>query len=110
MTDKISSSSADVDQAVVQSKAARVGADVLALYRQLAATLRQKGRSEAAAMARLSDPTARAAHRCAFQLYGTAASELDDVIADLLASLERPFTEVSTGPILTVVVGDGTGP
>ena len=110
MTGKVASPSADIDPAVVQSKAAHDGAGVLALYRQLRATLRQKGRFEAAAMAHLSDPTARAAHRCAFQLYGTAASELDDVIADLLASLERPFTEVSTGPILTVVVGDGTGP
>lgn len=94
-----------VDDAAVQTKAARVGADVLAEYQRLAARLRQRGWDEAAAIAHAADPTAQAAHRCAFELYETAAAELDDLVADLFDGAERPPEKISRTPTLRVVGG-----
>jgi hypothetical protein len=92
MTRTVILSVLDVDQEVVEARAAQVGADILARYRRLALDLRQSGWGEAAAIGDVSDPTERAVRRCAFQLYGTAASEMDNLIADVLDSLEHPFT------------------
>lgn len=89
----------------IEAKAAWVGADILAQYRQLAARLRQKGRDETAAVARAADPAVRAAHRCASELYETAASELDELVADLLDGLERTPTKVMRTPVLRVLDG-----
>jgi hypothetical protein len=95
---------ANADRAI-EAKAAQVGADILAQYRQLAMNLRQKGWDEVSAMGAASDASERASRRCAFQLYGTAASELDDIIADLLDSLDRPFMGAAEPPILLVLDG-----
>lgn len=94
-----------VDDAAVQAKAARIGADILAEYQQLAARLRQRGWDEAAAVTHAADPTARAAHRCAFELYETAAAELDDLIADLFDGAEQPPEKVVRTPALCVIGG-----
>jgi uncharacterized protein YcbX len=94
----------NADEAI-EAKAARVGADILAQYRLLAAQLRQKGRDETATVAREADPAVRAAHRCASELYETAASELDDLVADLLDGLERAPTKVMRTPVLRVLDG-----
>lgn len=91
--------------AAVEARAAQVGADILAQYRQLATSLRLKGWAEVAAMGDSPDPGECASRMCAFQLYGTAASELDDVITDLLDSLDRPFKETKRLRALRVVAG-----
>lgn len=91
--------------AAVEARAAQVGADILAQYRQLATNLRLKGWAEVAAMGDSPDPGECASRMCAFQLYGTAASELDDIIADLLDSLDRPFKETMQPRALRVVTG-----
>jgi hypothetical protein len=77
----------DVDQEAVEARAAHVGADILARYRQLAMDLRQIGWSQVADLNAVLEPAERAARRCAFQLYSTAASELDDIVSDLLDDL-----------------------
>ncbi|MGH1571949.1 hypothetical protein ACRAWG_16195 [Methylobacterium sp. P31] len=102
---KVISCAADVNATEVQIKAACVGADVLAQYQHLAMSLRQKAREEAAAMANTADTTERAAHQCAFQLYETAASELDDLITDLLGNFDRPPTKTVRPPALLVLEG-----
>lgn len=89
----------------VEAKAAQVGADILAQYRQLALNLQQRGRDEETAMGSSLDPDERASHRCAFELYGTAASELDDLIADLLDSLDHPFTKTAQPKTLLILDG-----
>ena len=96
---------ADVDCEAVKARAAQVGADILAQYQQLANNLRQRGWDEVAEMGATLHPTERASHNCAFQLYGTAASELDDIIADLLNSLEHPFTGTARSPTLHLLNG-----
>jgi hypothetical protein len=75
----------DVDQEAVEARAAHVGADILARYRQLAMDLRQIGWSQVADLNAVLEPAERAARRCAFQLYSTA--ELDDIVSDLLDDL-----------------------
>lgn len=100
---------AGVDEETLRSKAAQVGADILSEYRQLARKLRARGWDEAAAMAATLDPTARASRQCALNLYGTAASELDDVIADLLNGLECPSTGTEQPPTLRVIDGGRAG-
>ncbi|SDA14775.1 hypothetical protein SAMN02799622_01198 [Methylobacterium sp. UNC378MF] len=90
--------------AAVEAKAAQVGADILAQYRKLATDLRRRGSDEVVAMEATLDPKQRACHQYAFELYGTAASELDDVIADLLESLECPST-AARGRALIVLDG-----
>ncbi|MGH1570307.1 hypothetical protein ACRAWG_06115 [Methylobacterium sp. P31] len=94
-----------VDREAVEAKATQVGADILAQYQQLATNLRRRGSDEAAAMSAKFDPTERASGQCAFQLYCTAASELDDIIAELLDSLQHPASG-TTGPS-TLLVFDG---
>ena len=94
----------DADEAI-KAKTARVGADILAQYRLLAARLRQRGRDETATAARAAAPAVRAAHRCASELYETAASELDELVADLLDGLERTPTTVMRTPVLRVLDG-----
>ncbi|WP_457104637.1 hypothetical protein [Methylobacterium sp. P5_C11] len=96
---------ADAGEAAIQATAAKVGADILAQYRQLALALRQRGWDEIAAMGGSIDSGERACRQCAFQLYGTAASELDDIIADLLDSLDHPYVE--TGRIQALHILDG---
>lgn len=90
--------------AAVEAKAAQVGADILAQYRKLAADLRRRGSDEMIAMAAALDPKERACHQYAFELYGTAASELDDVITDLLESLDCRST-AAHGRALIVLDG-----
>jgi hypothetical protein len=99
------SSATEVNEEIVQAKAAQVGADILTQYQELARDLRRRGWEEAAAMGTTLDPTERASRQCAFQLYGTAASELDDIIADLLDSLDHPFTGMAKSPTLRVLNG-----
>lgn len=102
---KVASCTAGINAAAVQIKTARVGADVLAQYQHLAMSLRQKAREEAIAMANTAGTTERAAHQCGFQLYETAASELDDLITDLLGSLDHPSTKKVRPPALLVLEG-----
>ncbi len=105
MADVVIFSAADIDEPAIEAKAAQAGADILTQYRQLATNLRQKGWAEVAAMGGTLDKTERASRQCAFQLYGTAASELDDVIADLLYRLDRPFKGTTQPQILHVLDG-----
>ncbi|MBE7196874.1 MAG: hypothetical protein INR70_03610 [Parafilimonas terrae] len=86
-------------------KAGRVGADILAEYQDLAERLRRRGRDEVAALKAVADPAERESRRFAFQLYGTAASELDDIIAEWLDNLNRPFPRPTPRPILNVIEG-----
>jgi hypothetical protein len=94
----------DVSEQAVEARAAEVGADILAEYRILARRLRRKGWEAAAPVETAPDPTERAARRCAFQLYGTAASELDDIIADLLDGSDPPSAGRPT-PALLILDG-----
>lgn len=93
----------------VEAKAGQVGADILAEYRQLARALRRKARDEVAALDSLSDPAERACRQCASELYGTAASELDDLVAELLDSLDRPFKSTVRKPVLRILDGGRLG-
>lgn len=105
MADVVVFSTADIDEPAIKAKAAQAGADILAEYRQLARKLRARGWDQVATMAATLDPSERASRQCAFQLYGTAASELDDVIADLLHSLDLPFTGTTQPQTLQVLDG-----
>lgn len=93
----------------VQAKTGQVGADILAEYRQLASRLRRKGWDEVAALDAAPDAAERACRQCAFQLYGTAASELDGFIAELLDGLDRPFISTARQPSLRVLDGGRAG-
>jgi|GEM_PF-3005431 len=97
-------SSLDVNERAVEARAAQVGADILFEYRILAQRLRRKGWDAVAATDTTPDPTERAARRCAFQLYGTAASELDDIIAELLDGSAPPLTGRPI-PLLSLIEG-----
>ena len=90
MAQSIILSLVDTDQRAVEEKAREVGADILQQYRHLATRLRQQAWHEFAGIGSASDPTERASRRCAFQLYTTAASELDEIIADLRGDPDHP--------------------
>jgi hypothetical protein len=86
---------------------ARVDADILSQYRQLALSPRARGRTEAA-LAGASHPNKRAPLLCAYQLYETAAAELDDIIADLMDTDARPTAEAGR-PSASIVPDGGWG-
>jgi hypothetical protein len=109
MTFSVIYSASDMDQSLIRARAAHVGADITSQYRQLAMHLRRKGLDEVADVDAILDPAERAARRCAFQLYGTAASELEDIIAELLDSLEHPCTSTMQAPSLRVIDGGKAG-
>lgn len=73
----------DTDEKAIEAKARQVGADILRRYRQLATCLRQQAAHEFAEIGCSPDPSERASRHCAHQLYTTAATELDELIADL---------------------------
>lgn len=90
MAQSIILSLVDTDQRAVEEKGRAVGADILQQYRHLATRLRQQAWHEFAGIGSTSDPTERASLRCGFQLYTTAASELDEIIADLRGDPDHP--------------------
>ncbi|MCJ2023439.1 hypothetical protein [Methylobacterium sp. J-067] len=93
----------EIDSDRVEAKASEVGVDILAEYRTLSQTLRQKGWAEAAAVDAARDRGVRAVHHCVFQLYGAAATELDAIIAELSQIVEHPYRDTLDPPRLTAV-------
>lgn len=92
----------DTDEKAVEETARQVGADILQQYRHLATRLRQQAWQEFAKIGSSLDPTERASGRCAYQLYTTAASELDAIIVDLRGGLDHAGNEGSPPSALLV--------
>lgn len=102
MAQSIILSIVDTDQRAVEAKAREVGADILQQYRHLATRLRQQAWLEFAEIGAARDATERASRRCAFQLYTTAASEIDEVMADLHANPDHAGRRAAPLPPLRI--------
>lgn len=97
---------ADADRDAIADRAAHVVADISDQCQALVHSLRRKGGEEVAAMGATLDLTLHAAHHRAFQLYATAASELETLIVRLVDGGKPPPLGHAAGfPVI-----DGSNP
>lgn len=88
----------DADEEAIEKKAGQVGADILRRYRDLATYLRQQASHEFSEIGCSPDLTERAARYWAYQLYTTAATELDELVADLHGDPDQGGNEAAPHP------------